>query len=76
MGVAIQAGATFAAGAPGKVLAGAYVAPLNGRTYDVSPDGRRFLMIKEVDQGQTSSTQQIVVVQNWFEELRRRVPTP
>lgn len=48
-----------------------------GRTYDVSPDGRRFLMIKQGDSGsQTSTPPQIVVVQNWFEELRRLAPVP
>jgi hypothetical protein len=48
-----------------------------GRTDDVSPDGRRFLMIKQSDGGsQTSTPAPIVVVQNWFEELRRLVPVP
>jgi hypothetical protein len=42
--------------------------------YDVSPDGQRFLMLKDETQQATTSTQ-IVVVQNWFEELKRRVPT-
>ena len=43
------------------------------RTYDVSPDDSRFLFVKPdpLDQGATS---RIVVVQNWFEELKRRVP--
>jgi hypothetical protein len=46
-----------------------------GRTYDVSHDGRRFLMIKQGDPGnQTSAPQQIIVVQNWIEELKRLVP--
>ena len=75
MAVTIQVGTTFAAGAPQEVLAGAYVAPLNGRTYDVSPDGRRFLMIKNAQPaGQTAGTPRIIVVQNWSEELKRRVP--
>ena len=40
--------------------------------YDVSGDGQRFLMIKPTDQ--TLSLNQIVVVQNAFEELKRGVP--
>jgi hypothetical protein len=40
--------------------------------YDVTPDGQRFLMIKESEQQVT----QINVVLNWFEELKRLVPTP
>jgi dipeptidyl aminopeptidase/acylaminoacyl peptidase len=41
------------------------------RNYDVSLDGQRFLMLKAVDEDQ--GLQQIVVVQNWFEELKRRM---
>jgi hypothetical protein len=36
--------------------------------YDVHPDGDRFVMIKSF--GEESS--RLVVVLNWFEELRRR----
>jgi hypothetical protein len=48
---------------------------LVGRSYDVSPDGRRFLMIKEGGPGGTASPASLVVVQHWFEELKRLVPT-
>jgi hypothetical protein len=42
----------------------------------VAPDGRRFLMIKPVGLAdQTTPPTSIVVVQNWFEELKRLVPT-
>jgi len=41
-------------------------------TYDVSTDGKRFLMVKQ-PAGQAAP--QIVVVQNWQEELKRLVPT-
>jgi serine/threonine-protein kinase len=43
----------------------------SGRTYDLSLDGRRFLMIKPVEAARPAS---IVVVLDWFTELRRRVP--
>jgi hypothetical protein len=43
------------------------------RTYDVSPNGRRFLMIKPVNE--TSTPASLVVVQRWIDELRREVPT-
>lgn len=43
----------------------------NGGTgYDVLPDGR-FLMVRGPD---PTSTREIVVVQNWFEEVKRLVP--
>ena len=41
--------------------------------YDVTPDGQRFVMVKEGDQ--ESEPPQINVILNWFEELRRLVPT-
>jgi len=41
--------------------------------YDVSPDGRRFLMLNPVE-SQASSPTQINVVLNWFEELKQKVP--
>jgi len=43
-----------------------------GRTYGISPDGERLLMIKESGE---SEVQEIIVVLNWFEELKRLVPT-
>ena len=42
------------------------------RTYDVSPDGQRFLMIKKAANEATAP--QIIVVQHWLEELKRLVP--
>ena len=51
---------------------GDYTLGRGGRTYDVSPNGQRFLMIKE---GGGNASGHLVVVQNWLEELRRLVPT-
>jgi hypothetical protein len=42
------------------------------RNYDVAPDGR-FLMIQEP---QEATPLGINVVLNWFEELKRLVPSP
>ena len=46
-----------------------------GRQYDVAPDGR-FLMIKPASAGaeEAVAVPQIVMVQGWFEELKRLVP--
>ncbi|MDA2924547.1 hypothetical protein MYX65_07805 [Acidobacteria bacterium AH-259-L09] len=41
--------------------------------YDVSLDGQRFVMIREDEQASASTD--FVVVLNWFEELKRLVPT-
>jgi len=40
--------------------------------FDVTPDGQRFLMIKDAES--ESAPAQINLVLNWFEELRRRDP--
>jgi serine/threonine-protein kinase len=67
--------ATFAFGTGTKILDAKYYygAPPN-RTFDVSADGQRFLMIKDAP---TDSSQApfagLTVVVNWFEELNQRV---
>jgi serine/threonine-protein kinase len=74
MGTPIQAGAgaTFAAGNPRVVFDGEYVE----QGYDVSPDGQRFLMIKDArPTGEGPPPSQLIVVQHWLEELKRLVPT-
>jgi serine/threonine-protein kinase len=43
-----------------------------GRTFDVAADGTRFLMIKNAS-GDAPASQRLIVVQNWTEELKRRV---
>ena len=49
-----------------------------GRTYDVSSDGQRFLTLNTVghETDADASSPQINIVQNWFEELKERVPVP
>jgi serine/threonine-protein kinase len=75
MAVPLQVGQTFAAGNPAVVFERSYATPQGGRTYDVSPDGRRFLMIKEGTADDVASRARIILVQNWLEELKRLVPT-
>jgi hypothetical protein len=79
MRVGVERGRSWAATTPTLVIKDGYVTVPGGspgRTYDVSPDGQRFLLIKERDADrQTSTAREIVVVQHWFEELKRLVPT-
>jgi hypothetical protein len=42
------------------------------RTYDLSLDSQRFLMVK-VEQRKPSPVTEMILVQNWFEELKRLV---
>jgi hypothetical protein len=55
-----------------------FVAPgISGRSYDVSADGKRFLMIKEassLNPQSTATAPSLVVVLNWAEELKARLP--
>jgi Tol biopolymer transport system component len=46
-------------------------AAITSRTYDVLPDGSRFLMIKIANANRLPS---LIVVQNWQEELKLRLP--
>ncbi len=48
------------------------------RDYDMSPDGKRLLMVFPAGQPDTGEPRrpQINVVLNWFEELKARVPVP
>jgi Tol biopolymer transport system component len=59
---------------PTKIVDGPYATEgvRDRRTYDVSIDGRRFLMIKR--SANEATAPQIVVVQHWLEELKRLVP--
>ena len=41
-------------------------------SYDISPNGQRFLMIKRE---QNLVPTELIVILNWFEELKRLVPT-
>ena len=69
--VPIQTVPTFSNGTPTKVFEGRYYTSASSRTYDVSPDGQRFLMIKATSNDQAPS---MVIVLNWLEELKARLP--
>jgi Tol biopolymer transport system component len=76
MAVDVATQPSFSIGKPKMLFQGPYVPTSTALPYyDVSPDGQRFLMIKPTEQTASPSLTQIVVVQNWFEELKRLVPT-
>jgi serine/threonine-protein kinase len=71
----IEADATrsFAFGRPERLFQTIYPEVQAGnQTYDVSLDGKRFLMIKRASAEEARAG--FVVVQNWFDELKRLVP--
>ena len=75
MRVGVSPGASWSATKPSVVVKEGYATnPVWwGRSYDVSLDGQRFLMIKEGVGGATPPAS-LVVVQHWVEELKRLVP--
>jgi serine/threonine-protein kinase len=78
MAASVRPGAAFVADSPKILFNGLIVRNpegFPGRMYDISPDGRRFLVSKSGDGDDAAPPPQIVVVQNWFEELKRLAPT-
>ena len=61
---------TFAPGTPRLLFEGNYLQ--TSRDYAISPDGQRFVMIKQPER--TAFPTEINLVLNWFDELRVRVP--
>jgi serine/threonine-protein kinase len=79
MAVPVSTTPTFSAGRPQELWKGHYSpgmstscgSPgLTSSNYDVTPDGQHFLMIKDDDQDSVTSDR-IIVVQAWDDELRR-----
>jgi eukaryotic-like serine/threonine-protein kinase len=70
--VRVDTGTTFATG-PTSVLfsAAAYPGLSTHRQYDVTPDGKRFIMIRRLGGGIEG---QLIFVQNFFNEMRARAP--
>ena len=61
----------FSASPPRVLFEGCYARMVSGAlNYDVNQNGDRFLMLKS-----EREEQDLVVVLNWFEELKARVPT-
>jgi hypothetical protein len=73
MAVDVDTKAGFSASKPRMLFEGPYLPGGAFPFYDVSPDGQRLLMLKPVE-SQTALTQ-INVALNWFEELKRLVPS-
>jgi serine/threonine-protein kinase len=68
MSVKVETEKGFAASPPTVLFEDRYAgSPPYGRNYDIAPDGQRFVMVKSVD----PPPRRIVVVLNWFEELKR-----
>jgi len=73
MAVVVETKRTFVAGEARKLFdTSKYVINVGGRAYDVTPDGKRFVLsTNAVPRGVIN---RIAVVANWFEELKAKVP--
>ncbi len=65
----VTGGGSFSAGKPEPLFVANYLSLPIGRAFDVSDDGRRFLMIKE-----PQTNRQFIFVEHWLDELARRIP--
>lgn len=78
MAVPVRLGADVTLGNAQPVVTRAYANPINRwRHYDVSADGQRFLLFKDAPttDGKKAAAPEILVVVNWLEELKAKVPT-
>ena len=44
-------------------------------TYDVTPDGKRFIVLMPQEDPAGPTTSHAILVLNWFDEIKRLVPT-
>ena len=75
LAVPIQSGDSLVAGRPEVLFEKVHPEiEIGWRPYDVSPDGR-FVMITSGGTGSdTDAAPNVILIQNWFEELKRLVP--
>jgi serine/threonine-protein kinase len=72
--VPVPAGPGFIYGKPQVLFdANSYFLQPNSRPFDISTDGKRFLMLKEGATGDRAARPSIVVVSHWFDEVKARM---
>jgi serine/threonine-protein kinase len=75
MAVNVESDSVFSAGIPTVMFSTPEYA-IGNLGYSVSPDGQRFLVPKPLSASADDAQQaSLVVVENWFEELKRLAPT-
>src|SRR5262249_5801466 len=73
MVVDIDATTGFRASKPRLLFEGPYLSTTGLNNYDITPDGRRFIMERAAGNPEPPFTQMHVIL-NWLEELKQRVP--
>ncbi len=76
MALAFEIEPTFTPGALTQLFERTIIGGAN-RQMAVSPDGQRFLLLATATENADGelAPSRLILVQNWFEELRQRVPT-
>ena len=74
MSVKIATAPAFQAGTPEALFESADLRTAWGRSYDVAPDGQRFLLTLIKEAPTNLAPAQMIFVQHWDEELKRLVP--
>jgi hypothetical protein len=74
MAAAVTATPAFSVGRPNQLFEGRYHMTQPARAFDVAADGQRFLMIQEKERPPEKLTE-MILVQNWLEEVKQRVPS-
>jgi serine/threonine-protein kinase len=80
MRVEVQTGASFSAGKPTRFFAqgysnAAWTRGQGGRTFDLTPDGQRFLVVEDAPDEDSRRDNRMNVVLNWPAQLERIGPT-
>ncbi len=74
--VAVGPGTTLVAGRPQVLFETAMPTGVGGaRVYDIAPDGRFFIIRNGQTEAAAGTPLNMILVENWFEELKRLVPT-
>ena len=75
MAVSVEPGVSLRVESAEVLFAFPYFARNQLREYDLPPDGLQFLVLKDpAPTTDTATVPQAILVKNWFEELRQRVP--
>jgi serine/threonine-protein kinase len=73
--VPVESEGGFSPGRAQRLFEDVYVPRPSSRNYDIHTDGKQFLMIKTVEVEEELPMTELIVVENWFEELKRLAPT-
>ena len=75
LAVDMQSGTTHIPGRPQVLFTLPMVAFPGGRPFDIAPDGRFLIVRSAQTEAAGGPSSNMILVQNWFEELKRLVPT-